>query len=652
MTGWADRPACARAWRWGEESQHPMCPQVSHIRRCTHCPPIRRQSSQPGISSGRSVTSIMSRCEHWVMASPSRSGRGSSDDSRPSSRRRRSAAGRRLKPCNGSRLLYLCRFRWSRPEPRMNKFERTKAEKDGLDVLPALMRAAQEGWEVLEEGDLMRLKWYGLYPHNTKDGHFMLRTKVVQGVLTADQADVMASITADFGRGVIDCTTRQCFQIHWITLDHIREIFERLDRARLTTSGACGDITRNVVGCTLAGIAHDQLADGHAVAEAIHRYHLGNRLYSNLPRKYKISITGCREDCARGLINDVALSGAIHEDGTRGFNLRVGGGLSSSPHFARALDVFVTPDEAPEVVAGVTAIFRGSEENREPRGRARLKFLVDDMGPEAFRAELVRRVGRELRPAAHAQPDLLGHDHLGVTPQSDGRHSTVGFCVPVGRLKAAQLTELVRLAREYGTTPEVRLTHQQNVLLSWVPNERVDELLAEPLAAELSPRPTMFDRGLQTCTGKEFCGLAKVHTKGPGGGRGAEIAAFLDAHVGVDESHPYGEDFRLHFAGCSSSCAQHQIGDIGIEGILKKVDGEFVEAMDIRIGGRLGPDARFGDVVLKKVPHWELNETLLQIFTLYETNHGPGESFRAFAARTAAEWWTQELTPASEELVA
>ena len=162
----------------------------------------------------------------------------------------------------------------------------------------------------------MRLKWYGLYAHNTKDGHFMLRTKVVQGVLTADQAEVMARITDDFGRGIIDCTTRQCFQNHWLTLDEVPEVFSRLEKVGLTTSGACGDITRNVVGCTLAGIGHEQVVDGHATAEAIHEYFLDNKLYSNLPRKYKISVTGCREDCARGLINDVSLSGAIHEDGT------------------------------------------------------------------------------------------------------------------------------------------------------------------------------------------------------------------------------------------------------------------------------------------------------------------------------------------------
>src|ERR687889_1057052 len=160
----------------------------------------------------------------------------------------------------------------------MNKFERTKQEKDGLDVYDALMRAARDGWETLDDGDMMRLKWYGLYPHNTKDGHFMLRVKVVQGVLTGDQVDVIASIAEDFGRGFLDCTVRQCVQIHWITLDHIPEIHRRIDEVGLTVLGACGDITRNVVGCTLAGIGHDQVVDGEATANAIHEHFLGNKL--------------------------------------------------------------------------------------------------------------------------------------------------------------------------------------------------------------------------------------------------------------------------------------------------------------------------------------------------------------------------------------
>jgi ferredoxin-nitrite reductase len=520
----------------------------------------------------------------------------------------------------------------------MNKIERIKAEKDGLDVFEELMRATREGYETLADSDMALLKWYGLYQHNTHDGNFMLRVKVVQGVLTGEQAETIAGIARDFGRGIVDCTTRQCFQIHWITLDKIPEIFERLDACGLTVKGACGDITRNVVGCTLAGIGHEQVVDGHATAEAVHEYFLGNKLYSNLPRKYKISITGCREDCARGLINDVALSGVIAPDGTPGFDLRIGGGLSSSPHFARRLDVFVTPEDAPEIIAGVTAIFRDSEENRQKRGRARLKFLVDAMGPEAYREELERRLGRELPRGVPTAPDLQGHDHIGVTPQLDGEHSAVGLVVPVGRLRAEQLFEIVRLSREYGRG-EVRLTHQQNVLIPWVANERVDELLAEPLLEDLPANPPLFTRGLQTCTGKEFCGLAKVFTKD----RAAEIAKFLDQHVRVNG---HGDDFRLHFAGCSSSCAQHQIADVGIEGVLKKFDGEFVEAMDIRIGGRLGPEPRFGDVVVRKVPHWDLNETLLRIFTLYEQHHSESETFRDFAARTEPEWWTERLEPA------
>jgi ferredoxin-nitrite reductase len=294
-------------------------------------------------------------------------------------------------------------------------------------------------------------------------------------------------------------------------------------------------------------------------------------------------------------------------------------------------------------VAAVTGLFRDSDENRKARGKARLKFLVDRIGAEALREEIVRRFGRELRHGVPKAPGLSGEDHVGVLPQSDGLHSTVGLVVPVGRLKARQLFELAALARKHGSNPgdALRLTHQQNVVLPWISNENVEALLAEPLVGDLTPTPTLFQRGLQTCTGKEFCGLAKVFTKS----RAVEISKFLDEHV---RPNGHGDDFRLHFAGCSSSCAQHQIADVGIEGVLKKVDGEFVEAMDIRIGGRLGENPKFGDVVLKKVPHWDLNETLLKIFSLYEHNHADGETFRAFAGRTEPEWWTNELAPVQE----
>jgi ferredoxin-nitrite reductase len=518
----------------------------------------------------------------------------------------------------------------------MSKHERIKQDKEPLDAREDVFRGARDGRETLTDDDLFRLKWHGLYEHNAKDGHFMLRVKVVQGILSAPQAETLAWIAEHHGRGMIDCTTRQCVQIHWIPLDAMPEIYRRLELVGLTTTGACGDVTRNVIGCTVAGIAHDELVDGYATAQALHERFLGNRDFSNLPRKYKISVTGCTEDCSRGLINDVALSGAIADDGTRGFNLRVGGGLSAVPRLARWVDVFVTPEEAPEVVEHVTAIFRDAEDNRRARGKARFKFLLDRVGPEAFREDLEARVGRPLRRGAAHAPDLDGHDHIGVTPQRDGAHSAVGLCVPIGRLRVEQFHGVIALAREYGTG-EVRLTHQQNVLIPHVLNERVDALLAEPLVRdELRADPPLFDRGIQTCTGKEFCGLAKVFTKE----RAAEITAFLNEHV---RANGHGDDLRVHFAGCSSSCAQQQIADIGIEGVLKRHEGEMIEAMDIRIGGHLGPGARFGDVVVKKVPHWELNAKLLEIFELYERGHEPGETFRAFAARTPAEWWQEQL---------
>jgi ferredoxin-nitrite reductase len=522
------------------------------------------------------------------------------------------------------------------PELSMNKFEAIKQEQDGLDGRVALDRAAAEGREVLSDADLFRMKWSGFYEHNTKDGFFMLRVKIVGGILSAEQADVLAWIAEAHGRGVVDCTTRQCVQIHWITMDVAPEILRRLEAVGLTTTGACGDVTRNVIGCPLAGIGHDEIADGHATAQALHAHFLGNRAFSNLPRKYKISVTGCTEDCANGLINDVALSGAVAPDGTKGYNLRVGGGLSAVPRFARWIDVFVTPDEVPEVVEHVTAIFRDAGENRRARGKARFKFLLDRVGPEAFREDLERRVGRSLRRGAADAPDQRGHDHIGVTPQRDGVSSAVGLCVPIGRLSAEQFKGVIGLARTYGTG-EVRLTHQQNVLIPHVPDERVDDLLAEPLVRdELRADPELFTRGLQTCTGKEFCGLAKVFTKE----RAAQIAEVLNAHA---RAAGHGDDLRVHFAGCSSSCAQHQIADIGIEGVLKRHDGEMVEAMDIRIGGRLGADPRFGTVVVKKVLADDLNAKLLEILGLFDRHREPDEAFRAFAARVGEEWWQQRL---------
>lgn len=527
----------------------------------------------------------------------------------------------------------------------MNKNETAKLEKDGLDVYDDLMAAADKGYEILDADDITRLKWYGLYAHNTGDGHFMLRSKVVQGMLTAEQADLFADIAEEHGRGFIDCTTRQCFQVHWIRLDEIPGIFRSLDELGMSSVGACGDITRNIVGNTLAGIAGDEIADGGATSEAVNARFLGDKRFSNLPRKFKISINGRPTAQGRGLINCLSLVGAIHDDGTRGFNFRVGGGLSTAPMFAKDIDVFAVQEDVPDVVEAILTVFRDSDELRKKRGRARIKHLVDDHGPEAFRAMVqAAHTKGELRQAAPATPEADYHDHIGVIPQADGEHSSVGFTVPVGRLQAGQLRELARLSREYSSKQELRLTHQQNVLIPWVPNDKVEALLAEPLASELPVQPSQFLRNTQTCTGKEFCGLAKVHTKE----HVRKLSENLDKRVDVD----LGSDFRFHFAGCNSSCAQHQIGDVGIEGTLKRVDGEMVEAMDLRIGGRVSglnsETPKFNEIVLKRIPHWELEDKLVQVFETYRDNREDGETFRAFTDRVDVAWWEEHLLTAEE----
>ena len=433
----------------------------------------------------------------------------------------------------------------------------------------------------------------------------MLRIKVVQGVLSAEQATfarsprTTAAASSTARRASASRSTGSGSSTS-------RRSSPASTRVGLTTVGACGDITRNVVGCTLAGIGHEQILDGHATAEAIHGHFLGNKLYSNLPRKYKISVTGCAEDCARGLINDVALSAAIAPGrharlqpprGRRAL-LRARASRAGSTSSSR-------PRRPPRSSRASPRIFRDSEENRPKRGSARLKFLLDAHRPRrpSASSSSSASAGRCGRGVAKA-PGLRGHDHLGVTPQIDGEHSSVGLCVPVGRLRADQLASSAGLAARYGSRATASCGSPTSRTSCSRGSRTSASTRCSPSRSSRSSRasPTLFTRGLQTCTGKEFCGLAKVFTKE----RAAEIARFLDMHV---RPNGHGEDLRVHFAGCSSSCAQHQIADIGIEGVLKSVDGEFVEAMDIRVGGRLGPEPHFGDVVVNKVPHWDLNET-------------------------------------------
>ena len=516
----------------------------------------------------------------------------------------------------------------------LNKVERIKLERHPLEVYQAIIDTYSRDLAAMDEvpGEVERLKWVGIYPQKGGGDAFMLRVKVPGGILTPDQTRVVGRIASDFANGPIpnphfgnnflDLTTRQDVQMHWIKMGDIPEIWRRLEEVGITTVQACGDSARNVLCCPVSGLGREEVIDAYPVAQAISDYFTGNREYANLPRKFKMSVTGCLEDCAQAEINDIGMLPARREDGTVGFNLRVGGGLSDGPRMASDIDVFVRPEDAVEITRGVAQVF-GELGNRENRWTARMRYLVQELGPEGFREELARRVSVELTPAGE---DLTKHyrgDHVGVHPQKESGLYYVGLNVPVGRMSGEQFEEAGRLAEEYGG--EVRLATDQNMILTGVREERLDDLLAEPLLRLYSPNPGAFERGVVACTGSEFCRFGIVETKI----RALEWAREMDRRVG----DPGQEAVRMHFSGCSASCAQPQTGDIGFRGETAKKDGALVEGVDIGLGGSLGRDAAFIDWAEGAKPADEVPDALVRVFGRFKEERREGERFHEWARR-------------------
>ncbi len=515
----------------------------------------------------------------------------------------------------------------------LNKVEKIKLQRHPLEVQQAIIDTYSRDLSAMDDvpGEVERLKWVGIYPQKQGGDAFMMRVKVPGGVLTPEQTKVIGKIAADFANGPIpnphfgnnflDLTTRQDVQMHWLKMGDIPEIWRRLEEAGITTVQACGDSARNVLCCPVSGLDHDEVIDAYPVARAINDYFTGNREYANLPRKFKMSVTGCLEDCAQAEINDIGLLPAKLEDGTIGFNLRVGGGLSDGPRMASDIDVFVRPEEAVEITRGIAQVF-GELGDRENRWTARMRYLVQKIGPEAFREELQKRVSVELTPAGE---DLTKHyrgDHVGVHAQKDGLYY-VGLNVPVGRMSGEQFVEAGRLAEQYGS--EVRLATDQNLVITGVAEDRIDDLLSEPLLERFSPKPGAFERGVVACTGSEFCRFGIVETKI----RAVEWAREMDERVG-DVGQ---EAVRMHFSGCSASCAQPQIGDVGFRGETAKTQTSIVEGVDIGLGGSLGRDAAFIDWVEGAKPTDEVPDALVSVFERFKEEGREGERFHEWARR-------------------
>jgi ferredoxin-nitrite reductase len=526
-----------------------------------------------------------------------------------------------------------------RENQRLNKVEKIKLERHPLEVRQAIIDTYSKDLAAMDEvpGEVERLKWVGIYPQKQGGDAFMMRIKVPGGVLKPEQARVIGKIATDFAKGPIpnphfgnnflDLTTRQDVQMHWLKMGDVPEIWRRLEEVGVTTVQACGDSARNVLCCPVSGLGREEAIDAYPVAQAISNYFTGNREYANLPRKFKMSVTGCLEDCAQAEINDIGMLPARLEDGTLGFNLRVGGGLSDGPRMASDIDVFVEPKDAVEITRGIAQVF-GELGNRENRWTARMRYLVQELGPEGFREELEKRVSVALTPAGEELTKRYRGDHVGVHPQkgSDapaGRRYYVGLNVPVGRMSGEQFEEAGRLAEEYGS--EVRLATDQNLIITGVHEERLDDLLSEPLLKRYSPNPGAFERGVVACTGSEFCRFAIVETKI----RALEWAREMDRRVG-DLGQ---EAIRMHFSGCSASCAQPQIGDIGFRGETAKKDDALVEGVDIGLGGSLGMDAAFIDWVEGARPADEVPDALVAVFERFKEERRDGERFHEWARR-------------------
>jgi ferredoxin-nitrite reductase len=525
-------------------------------------------------------------------------------------------------------------MRFLREGQTLNKVEKIKLERHPLEVRQAIIDTYSKDLAAMDEvpGEVERLKWVGIYPQKQGGDAFMMRIKVPGGILKPEQARVIGRIASDFANGPIpnphfgnnflDLTTRQDVQMHWIKMGDIPEIWRRLEEVGITTVQACGDSARNVLCCPVSGLGHEEVIDAYPVAQAISNYFTGNREYANLPRKFKMSVTGCLEDCAQAEINDIGMLPARLEDGTVGFNLRVGGGLSDGPRMASDIDVFVRPEDAVEITRGIAQVY-GELGNRENRWINRMRYLVQELGPEGFREELEKRVSVELLPAGEDLTRRYRGDHVGVHSQKEDGLFYVGLNVPVGRMSGEQFEEAGRLAQEYGAG--VRLATDQNLIITGVREERIDDLLAEPLLRRYSPNPGAFERGVVACTGSEFCRFGIVETKI----RALEWAREMDSRVG----DPGQDAVRMHFSGCSASCAQPQIGDIGFRGETAKKDGALVEGVDIGLGGSLGMDAAFIDWVEGAKPADEVPDALARVFERFNEQRREGERFHEWARR-------------------
>lgn len=531
----------------------------------------------------------------------------------------------------------------SKPETKAQRVERLKRSKNAWDHFDEIQQFARDGfdsippewlgtyfrsWGVYTQGD-------GLGVTGGKNGEgkampfFMVRIRIPNGLLNTEQVRTIALLAEKHGRGVADITVRQNIQLHWVTIESLPDVLQSLWNVGLTTTGACGDVARNITGCPLAGLDGEEIIDASPLALEIDRQLGGNSEFYNLPRKFKISITGCRHWCSYPEINDIGLTATTRvRDGKTevGFTLRVGGGLSTNPHLAERLDAFIKPEQVVAVVRGVAEIFRASEVLRQSREKARLKFLFLEHGwtAETFLTELRQQIGFSLEPGEREEvPADIHRDHVGLHAQKQAGLVYVGASVLRGRITPQQLNLAADLADRYADG-HVRNTVMQNLLIVNVREENATQVAAQLTAAGLPVKAPVFARGTVSCTGSEFCKLALTETK--------SFARWLTQEL--EERLPaFEEQLKLHITGCPNSCGQHWIADIGIEGKKIKQDGRMVDAYYFCVGGSVGQFASIARAVGYRCTAATVPDAIERLLEGFNNRREENENLRQFFAR-------------------
>jgi sulfite reductase (ferredoxin) len=553
-------------------------------------------------------------------------------------------------------------------ETKSQRIERLKRCKNAWDHLDEIREFARLGFESIPPEWLSTyFRTWGVYTQGDGAGatggsggegravpFFMLRIRVPNGLLTSTQLRTIAALSDEHGNGVADVTVRQNIQLHWLKIESLPEVFERLQSVGLRTTGACGDVVRNITGCPLAGLHAHEIADVSPIVLALDRELGGNPDFYNLPRKFKITITGCPEWCSYPEINDIALTATLrpNREGTTsvvpntgalapevrtnhesritghelGFSVRVAGGLSTQPHLGVRLNVFVKPHQVIPVVRAISEVFRSSEVLRQSRERARMKylFLEHHWTPETFLAAVHERLGFTLDPAEiETLPSDIHRDHLGVIPQKQPGLFSVGASVVRGRITPSQLRLAAGLAERYADG-HVRTTPMQNLLLVNVPEARVATVISQLAAGGLPVASSAFVRGTVACTGSEFCKLALTETK--------SFARWLTETL-EDRYPDFQHQLKLHITGCPNSCGQHWIADIGIEGKKIKVDGKLVDAYYFCVGGSVGHIASIARPVGFRCRADEVPDAISRLLDAFQSDRRSGESLQHFLAR-------------------